>query len=178
MPFFDTAGILARDRETATFLFEQSPTFSRESNISGMELRQDRPLNIPDMTIKGAVPKVYHAKVELRIRISGSQQNIMAGFKSKLRSQIYKGKKNGLTWNIGKKTAGPFLQDGGIQKTLSNFGIQYVTLVFNKAKLYSRPQSEKIAGATALPVIRPAETPFLKLHIPRRTNKIWLKPFL
>ncbi|MCK5837939.1 MAG: hypothetical protein KAH09_11785, partial [Desulfobacula sp.] len=197
--------------------------------------------------------------------------------------------------------------DGGVQKILSDFGIQYVTLVFNKAKLYSRPQSEKIAwenkvllvergesdvpwdtiasppyfkfdrpvmalhwpnilhrdpeknmavvdnwihyisenskekgillardtrscftqylhqtfsrieqmgaeisidvswmknipthlteqniflklegppgmsikitGAKTLPVIRPAETPFLKLHIPQKTNKIWLKPF-
>jgi FemAB-related protein (PEP-CTERM system-associated) len=103
IPFFDAAGILAKDRETATFLFRHSASFSMGSTVSGMELRQDRPLNIPDMAMKGTLPEVYHAKVGLHIPLSGSQKNMMTSFKSKLRSQIHKGIKNGLTWKIGKK---------------------------------------------------------------------------
>lgn len=33
----------------------------------------------------------------------------------------------------------------GFQTLLNNFGIRYVTLVFHRAKLYARPQTEKIA---------------------------------
>ncbi len=103
IPFFDTAGILARDRVTASFLFRQSTDFFMGKKISGMELRQDTQLNTPGMEIDGIFPKVYRAKVGLRIDLAGSQQAMMAGFKSKLRSQIRKGLKNGLTWKIGKK---------------------------------------------------------------------------
>jgi len=35
--------------------------------------------------------------------------------------------------------------DEGFQKILSEFGIRYVTLIFNKARIYSRPQTNKIA---------------------------------
>lgn len=103
IPFVDTAGILARERVTASFLFRQSTRFFMEKKISGMELRQDMPLNIPGMEIDGTVHGVYRAKVGLRIDLAASQQAMMAGFKSKLRSQIRKGLKNGLTWKIGKK---------------------------------------------------------------------------
>ncbi|CCK82201.1 GNAT family N-acetyltransferase [Desulfobacula toluolica] len=103
IPFFDTAGILAQDRKTQSFLFRQSKAFCMKKRISGMDLRQDMPLNIANMKINGAVPNVYSAKVGLNITISGSQQVMMDIFKSKLRSQIRKGRKNGLTWKIGKK---------------------------------------------------------------------------
>ncbi|SDU64786.1 hypothetical protein, partial [Desulfobacula phenolica] len=35
-------------------------------------------------------------------------------------------------------------QENGFQKILNEFGIQYVTLVFNRAKIHSKPRHEKI----------------------------------
>jgi hypothetical protein len=65
---------------------------------------------------------------------------------------------------------------GGIQKILSDFGIQYVTLVFNRAKIYSRPQSEKIAwennvllvdrGESEIPWNTIASPPYFKFDRP------------
>lgn len=103
IPFFDTAGILARDRKTRSFLFRQAGALLTGKGSSGMELRQDGPLDIHEMTLDDGMPDIYHAKVGLCLHLPGSQQNMMRHFKSKLRNQIQKGQKNGLTWKIGKK---------------------------------------------------------------------------
>jgi len=103
IPFFDTAGILAQDREAESFLFMKSISFFTQRMFSGMELRQDAPLNIPDMEVPGVVPEIYSAKVGLHIDLLGSQGIMMESIKSKLRSQIRKGRKNGLAWRIGKR---------------------------------------------------------------------------
>jgi FemAB-related protein (PEP-CTERM system-associated) len=111
IPFFDSAGILARDMEARSFLFKTASSFPGQAVSSAMELRQDRPLIIPDMELSGVMPENYTAKKNLYLKITGSQEKIMAGFKSKLRSQIRKGQKNGLTWKIGKtELLDPFYQ--------------------------------------------------------------------
>lgn len=103
IPFFDTGGILAEDREAETFLFKKSAGLFSRGLVSAMELRQDALLKMRDMKIPGAFPDVYRDKVGLRLDLPGTQQKMIANFKSKLRSQILKGKKNGLVWKIGKK---------------------------------------------------------------------------
>ncbi len=103
VPFFDTAGILARDREIESFLLSRGISYLNRGMVSGMELRQDAPLACTDKQLPGIFSEVYDAKVGLSFHINGSQERIMAGFKSKLRNQIRKGQKNGLTWRIGKK---------------------------------------------------------------------------
>lgn len=103
IPFFDTAGILARDRETKDFLFRQGAELSRGRRVSGMELRQDLSLDVPNMELMGTRPEIFRAKVGLCLDLSGSQQTMLIRFKSKLRNQIQKGRKNGLKWKIGKR---------------------------------------------------------------------------
>ncbi len=102
IPFFDTAGILARNMEARSFLFKKASCFPGQPISSAMELRQDSPLDIPDMEISGVMPQIYTAKKGISLDLTDSQNKMMAGFKSKLRNQIRKGQKNGLTWKIGK----------------------------------------------------------------------------
>lgn len=103
IPFFDTAGILAEDRETETFLIKKSAVFFSKEMVSAMELRQGVLLKASDMMIPGTTLDIYREKVELHLDLPGSQQKMLESFKSKLRSQIRKGQKNGLVWRIGKR---------------------------------------------------------------------------
>ncbi|OGR12580.1 MAG: hypothetical protein A2097_13830 [Desulfobacula sp. GWF2_41_7] len=105
IPFFDTAGILARDPFTRNFLFKNGleSLSNKNSGLSGITLRQPEILDIPDLTLMAGEPRIFSAKVGMSLPISGSQQEVMGGFKSKLRSQIKKSEKSGLEWKIGKK---------------------------------------------------------------------------
>lgn len=103
IPFFDTAGILAQDRETESFLLRQSHDLLKKNGISGLEIRQDEPLDTDIFEMTNLFPEIYRKKVGLGLDLKGSQQIMMKSFKSKLRSQINKGYKNDLTWKIGKK---------------------------------------------------------------------------
>lgn len=104
VPFFDTAGILARDPSTRNFLFKRGlePLCSKKSRLSAITLRQKEMLDIPDLTLMAGGPRIFSAKVGMSLPISGSQQEMMGRFKSKLRSQIKKSEKSGLDWKIGK----------------------------------------------------------------------------
>jgi len=104
IPFFDTAGILARDASTRNFLFKNGldPLCQKKYHLSGITLRQPEMLDIPDLTLMASSPRIFSGKVGMSLPLSGSQQEVMGGFKSKLRSQIKKSEKSGLDWKIGK----------------------------------------------------------------------------
>ncbi|NOX34044.1 MAG: peptidoglycan bridge formation glycyltransferase FemA/FemB family protein [Deltaproteobacteria bacterium] len=103
IPFFDTAGILARDMKIKNFLFKKTGLLCYKKKYSGLELRQESALNIQDMKIAEAMPQVYTSKTGLLIELPENQGKMLQKFKSKLRSQIKKGRKNGLSWEIGKR---------------------------------------------------------------------------
>lgn len=103
VPFFDTAGILAPGGATRNFLFKNGlGPLVKTSGISGVALRQQDILDIPDLSLMTCAPRIFCGKVGLSLEIPGSQQEIMQTFKSKLRSQIKKSETCGLTWKIGK----------------------------------------------------------------------------
>lgn len=105
VPFFDTAGVLAQDVSTRNFIFRNGlePLLRRKSSrISGIALRQQEILDIPNLRLMDCFPQIFSGKVGLSLQISGSQQEMMQSFKSKLRSQIKKSEKSGLDWKIGK----------------------------------------------------------------------------
>ena len=106
IPFFDTAGILARDVSAQNFMFKKglAPLLRiKDSGSSGIILRQQEMLDIPDLTLMDTGPWIFSGKVGLSLPISGSQQEVLGRFKSKLRSQIKKSEKSGLVWKIGEK---------------------------------------------------------------------------
>jgi len=104
VPFFDTAGILARDSFTRNFLFKRGlePLCNKNAGLYAITLRQPEMLDIPDLSLMAGGPRIFSAKVGMSLPISGSQQEMMNNFKSKLRSQIKKSEKSGLDWKIGK----------------------------------------------------------------------------
>ncbi len=104
VPFFDTAGILARDGFTRNFLFKRGlePLCNKKAGLSAITLRQEEMLDIPDLNLMAGGPRIFSAKVGMSLPISGSQQEMMGRLKSKLRSQIKKSEKSGLEWKIGK----------------------------------------------------------------------------
>jgi len=103
VPFFDTAGILAREGSTRNFLFKKGVgPLLKKPGISGIVLRQEDLLDIPDLTLLNCAPHIFSGKVSLSLTIPGSEQEMMQTFKSKLRSQIKKSETCGLTWKIGK----------------------------------------------------------------------------
>ncbi len=111
IPFFDQAGILARDPESGTRLLQKAGALLARKGAGAMVLRQDPGFKASDFQIQGRSPRVYREKVGLGIPLAPDRRQMMADFPSKLRSQIRKGIKNGLTWDIGKaRLIDPFYQ--------------------------------------------------------------------
>ncbi len=111
IPFFDQAGILARDPESGTLLLQKAGAMLAGKGAGAMVLRQGPDFEMSDFQIREQAPRVYSEKVGLGIPLAPDRQQMMAGFPSKLRSQIHKGMKHGLTWDIGKaRLVDPFYQ--------------------------------------------------------------------
>lgn len=105
IPFFDTAGILTQEVSIPELFFKKGfiPLLKSSSpSVSDLVLRQDRPLNMPDETLMGKIPGLFSGKVGLALSIQKTEQEMIQAFKSKLRSQIKKSERCGLTWEIGK----------------------------------------------------------------------------
>ncbi len=103
IPFFDSAGILARDGDSRLFVFEKGLKPLAGRRVSGVVLRQPDCLDVPDMTIERQMPDLFSGKVGLSLGLNGSEQDVFSRFKSKLKNQIRKSEKSGLEWKIGKK---------------------------------------------------------------------------
>ncbi len=103
VPFFDAAGILAKDVLTREFLFKKGLNSFSPKTISSIELRQGNVPDMKDFKLMGRSPEIFSGKVGLQLHLSGSQNSVFHQFKSKLRSQIKKSEKSGLSWKIGKK---------------------------------------------------------------------------
>lgn len=112
IPFFDQAGLLAEDRQTESLLFHAALRLMREKGCSGLEIRQNAPSRFADAQCPaGLDSSVSTLKVSLKIRLAESPEAMLRGFKAKLRSQIVKGRKNGLQAQVGKEELlDPFYQ--------------------------------------------------------------------
>jgi FemAB-related protein (PEP-CTERM system-associated) len=118
MPYCDAGGVLAVDRNSERLLVERALRLADERGIRVLELRQYYPLACiddrdfssdaasPDQHEVLAVPG-WHAsrtsknKVRMLLALPESPDELMQSFKAKLRSQIRKPIKDGLTVKIG-----------------------------------------------------------------------------
>lgn len=104
LPFFDQAGPLAEDRQTEALLFLAGIGLLRGRGCAGLEIRQAAPAPYcQSQETEGYSSKLSTLKVSLKLRLTGSQDEMLRGFKAKLRSQINKGMKNGLETRIGRE---------------------------------------------------------------------------
>lgn len=113
IPFFDTGGILADDEKVEKNLIEKAIDIADNLKTDAIELRQTFPLSWiktkNDVSqLSGKNTSVQLHKTRMILELADSSEELMKSFKSKLRSQIKKPIKEGLTTQIG----GPELLDG------------------------------------------------------------------
>lgn len=109
IPFFDSGGILADDRQTEKALLTEAVRLGKKLGAGSMELRHTDPLSCwPDLIqdafdqsdIKPAFQISSH-KVRMVLALPESSEILMKSFKAKLRSQIRKPLKEGLRSQTG-----------------------------------------------------------------------------
>lgn len=93
MPFFNYGGVLSVDEASTHALLEAASEFGRHIGASHIELRHTQPLSC-------AWPVRTH-KVSMRLRLPADFETLWKGFPSKLRSQIRRGQKEGLSVRVG-----------------------------------------------------------------------------
>jgi FemAB-related protein (PEP-CTERM system-associated) len=94
LPFCDYGGILADDEHVLATLVQKSTELSRDLNNATVEFR-----NIERMTSELLITSSH--KVRMVRELSGDSDKLWKSFDTKLKSQIRKPQKEGLTCNIG-----------------------------------------------------------------------------
>ncbi len=100
MPFGDGGGVLADNQAIETALVTRACELAAEKNVQQIELRQ---LAATDIGLQNGYRKQSHAmtKVRMVLDLPESSEQLLASFKSKLRSQIRRPLKDGLTVKSG-----------------------------------------------------------------------------
>lgn len=94
MPYFNYGGVVSDDEDTRDLLIEESVRIAKECGASHIEYRQEMPLN-------NGFPVKTH-KVSMRLDLPDSEDTLWNSLPSKLRSQVRKPQKEGLTVRIGR----------------------------------------------------------------------------
>jgi FemAB-related protein (PEP-CTERM system-associated) len=114
LPYMDVAGVLADDRHWEALLLGKAIHIAHMNQARWIELRQITPLKC-DPSNQASLPaagkfnlettvrawQVSSHKASLKRPLPTDAQQLMQSFKSKLRSQIKKALKNGLTHEVG-----------------------------------------------------------------------------
>ncbi|MDH3972743.1 MAG: FemAB family PEP-CTERM system-associated protein [Deltaproteobacteria bacterium] len=97
LPFCDQAGILAEDEAVRAALTAEAFALAKKMSLKHVELREYASHDED----KGSQYRVTcrRDKVQMILALPGSSEGLLAGFKSKLRSQIKKAERNGLTFS-------------------------------------------------------------------------------
>lgn len=92
LPFCDVGGVLADNKEISEELISTAQIFCQQNNIQMFDHRTSNSSAITDNS-----PAPTGQKVRMLMELPESSDELFSGFKSKLRSQIRKSEKNGLT---------------------------------------------------------------------------------
>ena len=97
LPYLNSAGVLSDCDESKRLLLDQAIRLADELRVRHLELRQECEIEHPGLTEK------MTSKVHLRLSLPGDAEALLAGFKSKLRSQVKKALSNGQTVDWGNE---------------------------------------------------------------------------
>jgi FemAB-related protein (PEP-CTERM system-associated) len=98
LPFCDVGGPLCQDAEVERGLVEKAAALGRRLGAKQVELRMSAPLeSVP----AGFGASVHSHKVRMVMDLPPSSDELMASFKSKLRSQIRRAERNGVEFRRG-----------------------------------------------------------------------------
>lgn len=106
LPFCDVGGILAESREAMQLLREQAFNLAEKLSVSQLTMRQQLKQTVFDdiAKIDELNPaSLQNKKVRMLMSMPNSADDLLSSFKSKLRSQIRKAEKNGLTSQLGNQ---------------------------------------------------------------------------
>ncbi|MGD8386285.1 MAG: FemAB family PEP-CTERM system-associated protein [Desulfobacteraceae bacterium] len=95
LPYCDAGGILADSDGVRGRLLEQALDYATERGISNVEIRSVVPIGMDDEKTR------HPSKVRMLLSLPGDSETLLAGFKSKLRSQVKKPSKDGLRSRLG-----------------------------------------------------------------------------
>jgi FemAB-related protein (PEP-CTERM system-associated) len=100
LPYCDVGGVLADDDAAETALVARAVGLARELGARGVELRRlgSRPAGGESKPVQ---VQEAPSKVRMILDLPGSSEALMAGFRSKHRSQVRKPEKDGLTCRLG-----------------------------------------------------------------------------
>lgn len=101
IPFFDMGGILADNSEIEMALLDESIKLGRKLKTNNIELRHTKILSFLEKNLNPYELSTRSHKVRMILELPGSSDELMKSFKSKLRSQIKKPIKEGLTAKVG-----------------------------------------------------------------------------
>lgn len=93
LPFCDVGGVLADNEEIKIFLEERATELKLTLKANSIEYRERAEVQ-GDIGLEGR-------KVSMILPLPATSEALFSGFKSKLRSQIRKAEKNGLTYELG-----------------------------------------------------------------------------
>lgn len=100
LPFCDVGGILADNDEIKSALFAEAIVLANRLNAKKVEVRSCQE-SLLCRGIEGYYINQQTDKVRLILKLPGSSGELWKSFKSKLRSQVNKAEKNGLTFRFG-----------------------------------------------------------------------------
>jgi len=100
LPYCDVGGILANNEEIEQALINNATSYCNENNIPTFDNRSSMPCKLSFDSENSPPPKV-----RMLMPFPETSDELFAGFKSKLRSQIRKAEKNGLTASTATNSA-------------------------------------------------------------------------
>lgn len=100
MPFLNYGGILTDTPEAAEALLQEAVSLASRLGVRKIELRQTAPLSAQNSRLQVPIKETGH-KVRMVLPLSGTPEAFYGAFKSKLKSQIRRPLKEGMTAKVG-----------------------------------------------------------------------------
>lgn len=152
LPYCDIGNILADSISTQKALLESALSIAKNKNVSALDIRGEISQDVRARQNNPAQPG--NNKVRMLLDLPDSAEELLSGFKSKLRSQIKKAEKNGLTFQLSEDNIEDFysvftlnMRDLGSPVHSKKWFIEIIKEYKNSAKIGLVYHENKAIGA-------------------------------
>jgi FemAB-related protein (PEP-CTERM system-associated) len=106
LPYLNYGGVIADDEPTARLLIDRAVALADQLRVRFLELRHVKPVEHPALCRRPGAPKVH-----MRLPLPDTVAELWDGLSSKVRNQVRKGQKSGLTVGWGGEDLLPEFYD-------------------------------------------------------------------
>jgi len=152
LPYCDVGAPLATDSGVKKKLIDGALVVGKSNNVSFVDIRGEIATNI--LQSYGDTSQTNNNKVRMLLDLPGSAEELWTGFKSKLRSQVRKSEKNGLTFQFSNDKIDDFysvfslnMRDLGSPVHSKNWFKEIIKQFADNAKLGLVYHKDKAIGA-------------------------------